>query len=56
MKNMIGFALQFAALVALPVMIVYQLDVGFQLLWMPMLTVAWLGVFYLGHFLRDKAS
>ncbi len=56
MRNMIGFVLQFAALVALPVMVIYQLNVGFSLLWMPMLTVAWLVVFYVGHFLRDKVS
>jgi hypothetical protein len=56
MKNMIGFALQFAALVALPLLIIYQLNWGFKLLWMPMLTIAWLVVFYLGHFLRDKVS
>lgn len=56
MKNLIGFALQFIALVALPLLIYFQLNWGFKLLWMPILTVAWLGVFYLGHFLRDKVS
>lgn len=56
MKNMIGFCLQFAALVALPVLIIFQLNFGFRLLWMPALTVAAIIVFYLGHRLRDRVS
>jgi hypothetical protein len=56
MKNMIGFVLQFIALVFLPAMLFFQLDFGFRLLWMPALTVAALIVFYLGHMLRDRVS
>lgn len=54
MRNSLGFLLQFAALVFLPLLIFWQLNFGFQLLWMPGLTLVGLGVFWLGHFLRDK--
>lgn len=56
MKNHIGFGLQFLALVFLPVLIIFQLNFGFKLLYMPLLALAGLGVFYIGHMLRDRAS
>jgi hypothetical protein len=55
MRNQIGFVLQFAALVFLPLLILWQLNFGFPLLWMPGLTLAGLAVFYAGHRLRAKS-
>lgn len=52
MRNHVGFVLQFAALVFLPLLILWQLRFGFQLLWMPLLTLAGVVVFYVGHRLR----
>jgi hypothetical protein len=56
MKNHIGFGLQFIALVFLPVLIIFQLNFKFELLYMPMLTLAAAVVFIVGHMLRDRAS
>lgn len=55
MRNSIGAGLQFLALIFLPLLIIWQLNFGFRLLWMPGLTLAGLGVFWLGHALREKA-
>ncbi len=52
MRNHVGFILQFAALVFLPLLILWQLNFGFRLIWMPGLTVAAVVVFYVGHLLR----
>jgi hypothetical protein len=54
MRNQLGFILQFAALVFLPLLVFWQLNFGFRLLWMPALTIVGLLVFYLGHWLREK--
>lgn len=54
MRNQIGFLMQFAALVFLPLLIIWQLNFGFQLIWMPALTIAGTVVFYVGHQLRQK--
>lgn len=56
MRNLVGFGLQFAALVFLPMLILWQLNFGFELLWMPMLTLAGAVVFYVGHRLRERAE
>jgi hypothetical protein len=56
LRNTIGFLLQFAALVFLPLLIFWQLDFGFRLLWMPTLTVTAVVVFWIGHRLRDRSS
>lgn len=56
MWNLIGFGLQFIALVFLPTLILWQLNVGFELLWMPLLTLAGAAVFYVGHRLREPAE
>ena len=56
LRNTVGFLLQFAALVFLPLLIFWQLDFGFKLLWMPSLTLLALVIFWIGHSLRDKAS
>ena len=55
MKNSIGVALQFLALVFLPLLIIWQLNFGFRLLWMPGLTLVGVLVFWIGHSLREKA-
>lgn len=55
-RNSLGFLMQFAALVFLPVLILWQLDFGIPLLVMPTMTLAALVLFYVGHSLRDKAS
>jgi len=55
MKQQIGFLLQFAVLVFLPMLIFYDLDFGFQrLVVMPALTALSVGMFYLGHRLRES--
>jgi len=54
-RNTLGFLMQFAALVFLPLIILWQLNFGFQLLWMPGLTVAGMIVFWIGHALREKS-
>ena len=56
MRNQLGFALQFAALVFLPLLIVWQLNFGYELIWMPALTTAGALVFYIGHRLREKSQ
>ncbi len=53
-RNQLGFGLQLAALTFLPLLILWQLNFGFRLLWMPLLTVAGMMVFWAGHRLRDK--
>jgi len=53
--NTVGFLLQFVALVMLPMLIIWQLNFGFQLLWMPGLTLAGMAMFWVGHALRDKS-
>lgn len=54
--NTIGFLLQFAALVFLPVLILRQLYTGFRLLWMPALTLVAVAAFWAGHWLRDRGE
>ncbi|WP_437224617.1 hypothetical protein SH661x_003708 [Planctomicrobium sp. SH661] len=53
-RNTIGFLMQFSALVFLPLLIIWQLNFGFQLLWMPGLTLVGMVVFWIGHSLREK--
>jgi hypothetical protein len=54
MRNQLGFLMQFAALVFLPLLIIWQLNWGFPLIWMPALTLAGAAVFYAGHRLRER--
>jgi hypothetical protein len=54
MRNTIGFLMQFAALVFLPLLVLWQLNFGFRLLWMPSLTVAAAIVFWIGQSLRER--
>ena len=46
--------MQFVALTFLPVLILWQLNYGFNLLWMPGLTLVDVAVFFIGHKLRDR--
>jgi hypothetical protein len=56
MRNHVGFLLQFAALTFLPLLIVWQLNFGFQLLWMPSLTLVAVVLFWIGHNLREPTE
>lgn len=56
MRNQLGFLLQFSALVFLPLLIVWQLNFGFELLYMPSLTLLSVVVFWIGHRLRDPGA
>ncbi len=54
MRHHLGIALQMVALAWLPLLIVYQLFWGFQLLVMPICTVLGLIVFWIGTRLRES--
>ena len=54
MRHHFGIALQIIALAWLPLVIVYQLELGFQLLVMPICTVIGLVVFWIGTRLRES--
>ncbi len=56
MRNQLGFLLQFGALTFLPLLILWQLNFGFKLIYMPMLTLAGVLVFWIGHRLRDPVE
>lgn len=53
-RNLLGMFLQLVALTFLPVLILWQLNFGFNLLWMPGLTLLGVIVFFMGHKLRDR--
>jgi hypothetical protein len=53
MRQHIGFLLQFAVLVFLPMLILWQLEFGFRLVLMPALTLVGIVVFWIGHKLRE---
>jgi hypothetical protein len=53
MRHQVGFLLQFAVLVFLPMLILWQLEYGFRLLWMPALTLVGILVFWIGYRLRE---
>jgi hypothetical protein len=53
-RNLLGIFLQIMALTLLPVLIWWQLNFGFKVLWMPGLTLVGVGVFLIGHKLRDR--
>ena len=55
-RNHLGVLLQLAGLTFLPVLMIWQLNYGFNLLWMPSMTLLGVVVFALGHWLRDKNS
>ena len=53
-RNLLGMFLQLRALTFLPVLFWWQLNFGFKVLWMPGLTLVGVGVFLIGHKLRDR--
>ena len=53
MRNNLGFLLQFAALTMLPLLILWQLEFKFDLLWMPSMLTAGVVLFWIGHRLRE---
>jgi len=53
MRNNLGFLLQLAALTMLPLLIIWQLNFKFELLWMPLMTMAGVVLFWVGHRLRE---
>jgi hypothetical protein len=53
MRQHIGFLLQFAMLVFLPMLILWQWEFGFRLGLMPALTLVGIVVFWIGHKLRE---
>ncbi|MCH7686814.1 MAG: hypothetical protein IH899_09060 [Planctomycetes bacterium] len=54
MRFHVGFLLQFAVLVFLPLLIVWQLSFGFNLIYMPMSLLAGIVVFSVGTRLRES--
>lgn len=54
MRQKIGMALQFACLVFLPMLILWQIDFGIPLIVMPALTLVSVAVFYVGYRLRES--
>ena len=53
-RHYIGLALQFVALVFLPLLIIWQLNFSFPLIWMPLLLLLGLIVFTIGTRLRES--
>lgn len=53
MRQQVGFLLQLAVLSLLPMLILWQLRYGFELIWMPALTVLGIVVFWVGYKLRE---
>ncbi len=54
MRHHIGMLLQFAVLVFLPMLIVWQLNFGYRLVVMPACTLVGIIVFVIGTKLRDS--
>jgi hypothetical protein len=54
MRQQIGWLMQLAVLAFLPMLILWQLNFGFRLVWMPALTVAGILVFWIGCQLRES--
>lgn len=54
MKHQIGVALQFVVLVFLPLLILWQLEFGFRLIYMPALLLLGVLIFTLGTQLRES--
>ncbi len=54
MRQNIGILLQFACLVFLPMLMIWQIDFGIPLIWMPAATLAAVVVFYVGHRIRES--
>ena len=53
MKQQLGFLLQLAVLALLPMLVIWQLQYGFRLIWMPALLTVGIIVFWMGTKLRE---
>ena len=53
MRQQFGFLMQLVVLTLLPLLIVWQLNYGMPLIWMPVLTLAGIAVFTFGTRLRN---
>ena len=54
MRQQIGFLMQLAVLVFLPMLILWQLTFSIRLIVMPVMTLAGIIVFWVGHKLRES--
>lgn len=54
MRHHIGIGMQMLAMAFLPLIILYQLNFGFQLIIMPICLTSGIVVFGIGTYLRDK--
>lgn len=54
MRQHLGFLMQLAALAFLPMLIFWQLEYGFRLIWMPGLLLVGMVVFFVGTRLRES--
>ncbi|MBW3539091.1 MAG: hypothetical protein KY476_02365 [Planctomycetes bacterium] len=54
MKQQIGTLLQFIVLVFLPLLVIWQLQFGFELIWMPALLAVAAVIFWIGTRLRES--
>ncbi len=54
MLHYIGLFLQFIVLVGLPLLIVFQLNFGFNLIWMPAMLIVGIVLFSIGTKLRGS--
>lgn len=54
MKHHLGVGMQFVVLVCLPLLIVWQLEFGFPLLYMPGLLLVGILIFFIGTQLRES--
>lgn len=54
MRQQIGTALQFLVLCLLPMLVWWQLQFGFDLIWMPALLMVGIVTFWLGTRLRES--
>ena len=56
MLHHLGILLQLIALTGLPLLVIFQLNFGFQLIWMPAMTLVGIVLFTVGYFLRERDS
>jgi len=54
MQQRLGFYLQVVVLVFLPMLILWQLNFGIPLIWMPTATLAGIVLFWFGYKLRES--
>jgi hypothetical protein len=54
MRQQIGFLLQLAVLSLLPMLIYWQINYHFELIWMPALLTVGIVVFWIGYRLRES--